>query len=375
MRAARDEPPRAGSTAVKRAAPATEPQEPECRADVLAAIIAGMKWRNLIMLGWLAGAALARAASAVAQESSADAPRQAMSDAWWTGPLLAASASTLPKGHVLVEPYLFDITSRGHFDADGNRHASSQEHTVGSLTYMLYGITDRITAGMIPMFAFRHGTGPSSSGIGIGDLQLQAQYRLTLFQEGRRVPTLSFVVGETLPTGKYDRLGERPNDGIGGGAHTTTLSRYSQYYFWMPNGRILRTRLDLSRAFSDSAQLEDVSVYGTEQGFRGRAEPGNSFVADLAFEYSMTRNWVLALDVVHSRSASTRVAGMYPASGNMLAVSIDAESGSSRTIYVAPAVEYNFTGNVGVIVGARFTPWGGNSTSSFTPVAAINLVY
>lgn len=298
-----------------------------------------------------------------------------MSDAWWTGPLLAASASTLPRGHVLIEPYLFDITARGHFDAEGNRHASSREHTVGSLTYMLYGVTDRITAGMIPQFAFRHGTGASSSGIGVGDLQLQAQYRLTLFEEGRRVPTLSFVVGETLPTGKYDQLGDRPNDGVGGGAHTTTLSLYSQYFFWMPNGRILRTRLDLSRAFSDSAELEDVSVYGTEEGFRGRAEPGDSFVADLAFEYSMTRNWVLALDVVHSRSASTRVAGMYPASGNMLAVSIDAESGSSRTIYVAPAVEYNFTGNVGVIVGARFTPRGRNSTSSFTPVAAINLVY
>src|SRR5262245_47947686 len=231
-----------------------------------------MKWRNLLMLGLLAGAGLAYAASATAEESSADAPRQAMSDAWWTGPLLAASASTLPKGHVLVEPYLFDITSRGHFDAQGNRRSTSNEHTVGSLTYVLYGITDRITAGMIPMFAFRHGTGASSSGIGVGDLQVQAQYRLALFQEGSRMPTLSVVVGETLPTGKYDRLGDRPNDGIGGGAHTTTLSLYSQYYFWMPNGRVLRTRLDLSRAFSDSAHLEDVSVYGTDQGFRGRAE-------------------------------------------------------------------------------------------------------
>jgi hypothetical protein len=334
-----------------------------------------MTRRKLLTVGLLAGAALAPAVAAVAQESSTDAPRQAMSDAWWTGPLLAASASTLPKGHVLIEPYLFDISARGHFDDDGNRHATTHEHTVGSLTYMLYGVTDRITVGMIPQFAFRHGTGASSAGIGVGDLQLQAQYRFTLFQEGHRVPTISFVVGETLPTGKYDRLGDRPNDGVGGGAHTTTLSLYSQYYFWMPNGRILRTRLDLSRAFSDSAELEDVSVYGTEQGFRGRAEPGNSFVADLAFEYSMTRNWVLALDAVYSRSASTRVLGSYPASGSTPAISTDAESGSSRTVYVAPAVEYNLTANVGVIVGARLAPWGRNSTSSFTPVAAINLVY
>src|SRR5262245_28264836 len=115
-----------------------------------------MTWRNLLTTGLLAGAALTAPMTAIAQETSAGAARQAMSDAWWTGPLLAASASTLPKGHVLVEPYLFDITSRGHFDAQGNRHSSSSEHTVGSLTYMLYGITDRITAGLIPQFAFRH---------------------------------------------------------------------------------------------------------------------------------------------------------------------------------------------------------------------------
>jgi hypothetical protein len=334
-----------------------------------------MTWRSLLAVGFLAFSMLARGAPALAQEPAADAARQSLADAWWTGPLLAASASTLPKGHVLIEPYLFDITARGRFDADGNRHASSPEHTVGSLTYMLYGITDRITAGMIPQFAFRHGTGASSSGIGVGDLQLQAQYRLALFREDRKMPTVSIVVGETLPTGKYDRLGERPNDGIGSGAYTTTVSLYSQYYFWMPNGRILRTRLDLSRAFSDSAELEDVSVYGTAQGFRGRAEPGNSFVADLAFEYSMTRNWVLALDVVYSHSASTHVSGFYPALGASPAIAVDAESGSSRTLYVAPAVEYNFSGNVGVIVGARLTPWGRNSTASFAPVAAINLVY
>jgi hypothetical protein len=334
-----------------------------------------MSFRSILTVGFLTGAALVPATAAVAQDSATDETRQALADAWWTGPLLAASASTLPKGHVLIEPYLFDITARAHFDAEGNRHATSSEHTVGSLTYMLYGVTDRITAGMIPQFAFRHGTGASSSGIGVGDLQLQAQYRLALFREGRPLPTLSIVIGETLPTGKYDRLGDRPNDGVGGGAYTTTVSLYSQYYFWMPNGRILRTRLDLSRAFSDSADLEDVSVYGTAQGFRGRAAPGDSFVADLAFEYSMTRSWVLALDVVYGRSASTRVSGFYPATESTPPISVDAESGSSRTVYVAPAVEYNFTGNVGVIVGARLTPSGRNSTASFTPVAAINLVY
>ncbi|MBV8805065.1 MAG: hypothetical protein JO042_08460, partial [Sinobacteraceae bacterium] len=35
--------------------------------------------------------------------------RQSRDDAWWTGPLLAASPVTLPQGHFLIEPYVFDV--------------------------------------------------------------------------------------------------------------------------------------------------------------------------------------------------------------------------------------------------------------------------
>src|SRR6266404_2126179 len=35
--------------------------------------------------------------------------RQALTDAWWTGPMLATSADTLPRGHMLVEPYVYVI--------------------------------------------------------------------------------------------------------------------------------------------------------------------------------------------------------------------------------------------------------------------------
>jgi hypothetical protein len=49
-------------------------------------------------------AAAASAALLAAAPAAADVPRQALDDAWWTGPLLAAGANTLPKGHVLIEP-------------------------------------------------------------------------------------------------------------------------------------------------------------------------------------------------------------------------------------------------------------------------------
>jgi hypothetical protein len=295
---------------------------------------------------------------------------QSLDEAWWTGPMLAASPGPLPKGHMLIEPYLFDVISNGHFDASGNRHTGPYEHDIGSLTYLLYGVTDRLTAGMIPRFAYNEPAGESnSSGVGFGDLTLQAGYTLTKFSYERRVPTIALVVQETLPTGRYDQL-TRPSDGFGAGAYTTTLAVYSQDYFWMPNGRILRTRLDVSYAISSSVSVHDVSVYGTPQGFAGHAWPGDSLSVDAAGEYSVTSNWVLALDIVYQHSDSTRVSGSAPQSPVL-----EAESGTSWSLGFAPAIEYNWNSRVGLLLGVRIIDIGRNTTASVTPAIALNMVF
>src|SRR5207245_8319134 len=75
---------------------------------------------------------------------------QSREDAWWTGPMLAPSAATLPSGHMLIEPYLFDVISDGRFEPNGTRQPAPGEHDIGSPTYKLYGVPDRVTVGMLP---------------------------------------------------------------------------------------------------------------------------------------------------------------------------------------------------------------------------------
>jgi hypothetical protein len=296
--------------------------------------------------------------------------RQSLDEAWWTGPIVAAGAATLPQGRMLIEPYVFDAITRGRYDSDGNYRPTDTVHSFGSLTYILYGVTDAFTAGVIPTFGFNDvSNGEDSSGIGVGDVTLQAQFRLSQFDANRHMPTSSLVLQQTLPTGQYDRLGTRPSDGLGAGAYTTLLAVHSQYYFWMPNGRILRTRLNVAYAMSDSVDVTDTSVYGTSEGFRGQADPGDTFSLYSAYEYSVTRNWVLALDVFYQHDASTSVRGTDQQGP------FAAESGSAWRFGVAPAIEYNFTSRVGVIVGARWFAAGRNTSASVTPVAAINMVY
>jgi hypothetical protein len=321
--------------------------------------------------------ALAAAEQSPATQA-AGAARQSLEDAWWTGPILAAGASTLPPGHALIEPYVFNVMSRGRYDDNGTRHDGPRRHSYGSLTYLLYGVVDGFTAGVIPRFGYNDvSNGPDSSQIGIGDVTIQGTVRLMQYREGGRTPSLSLILQETLPTGKYDRLGARPSDGIGTGAHTTTLGLNSQYFLWMPNGRILRTRLNLSYAISDAVTVDDVSVYGTSAGFHGHAHPGRVFIVDSAWEYSVTSNWVLALDIAYEHDNRTTLKGFVPPPLGSTAppTSIQQDSGSSEVFTLAPAVEYNFNNRVGLIVGTLFTAAGRNAGATLVPVAALNMVF
>jgi len=95
-----------------------------------------------------------RVARAEAQQEAPPPPalvRQSLDAAWWTGPMLAPSAATLPRGHFLIEPYLYDVIA-------------THSNGFGSLTYVNYGLADRVTVGLIPTAGFNKvSNGPSSA--------------------------------------------------------------------------------------------------------------------------------------------------------------------------------------------------------------------
>ncbi len=290
--------------------------------------------------------------------------RQSLDNAWWTGPLLANSPATLPRGHFLAEPYLYDVIG-----AQGNSNG------FGSRSYLEYGLFDRLTIGAIPVFGYNAVNGSlNSSHVGVGDWTVLGQYGLTRWRPDSWVPTTGIMVEETFPTGKYDNLGTRPTNGLGAGAYTTTIAFNSQTYFWAPNGRILRMRLDASEAISTTAPVNGVSVYGTGATFRGRAKPGLTTYVDWAWEYSLKRSWVLALDTTYSHTGNTRVTGFDAATGSGATTPITLNSGTVDAVGFAPAIEYSWKSTIGVILGARILAIGHNLPTTVTPAIAINYV-
>ena len=118
--------------------------------------------------------------------------RAAMNTARWTGPMLASTAETLPKGHFYTEPYFFDVIIQGN-------------HHPGSSGFYQYGLLDNLTVGIQPNFATA--TNRIDRGMAIGDFKLLSQVRLTHFTPDHRVPTIALALNEVIPTGRFDRLG------------------------------------------------------------------------------------------------------------------------------------------------------------------------
>ncbi|MFA6117997.1 MAG: hypothetical protein WC729_28690 [Sphingomonas sp.] len=303
------------------------------------------------------------AATAQSGDAAETAPPQASTadEAWFTGPMLANSASTLPRGHFLIEPYLYDVAVSGH-------------HSVGSLIYILYGVSDDLTLGAKPSFTLVEGGRGREKYVAMGDLSLQAQYQLRSARLRNWSPALSISLEQSLPTARYDRLGERPAAGIGSGSFGTTVALYAQAAGHLANGHIMRARLNLSGTVRTAPRVRGVSVYGTDSGFRGRAEGGHAAHIGIAVEYSVTRRWALAFDTIADWRSATIVAGTAPDSnGSLVATAYRLRSGWRHG--VAPGIEYSWTPAIGVLVATRFVAAGPTGPASITPAVALNMVF
>jgi hypothetical protein len=304
------------------------------------------------LLAGAAALACLMSSAAQAQSAAVEQLRAAMKSARWTGPMLASTAETLPHGHFYTEPYFYDAVVRG-------------DHHPGSSGFYQYGLLDNLTVGFQPSFATA--TNSIGRGMAIGDFKLLSQLRLTHFTPDHQVPTIALVLNEVIPTGKDDRLGPS-EEGHGSGAFATEVGINVQHWFLLKNGRLVRARINVLQRFYNRTSVEGRSVYDTDAAFRGPARPGARTTLIGAVEYSLTNEWVLALDVEADFSGHTNVVGQETGGGSP----VRTRSPASRSIGFAPAVEYNWSSSSGALLGVWIIPKGRNAPPSVTPAIAIS---
>ncbi|WP_229839565.1 hypothetical protein [Sphingomonas glacialis] len=290
----------------------------------------------------------------------------AVRNQWFTGSLEASSPALSKAGTLALEPYIIYQINTGAYDNHG--HHGTVAHDVDQLQAVIvlkYAVTDRLSIQALPSFDHVSNDQGSSSGLGLGDLPLELEYRFKDENGRTGSPSITGSIGINLPTGDYQHLSNQLN-GIGSGAYSAKQGIVVESLFDTRGGHPVRVRLFAS-VYEPLAptSIRDASVYGTDAGFRGRAKPGVSGQVGVAAGYAIDQRWVLALDVVQNYVARYRLTGVDRTSDPVAAYGRD-----RSTTALAPAVEYNWSANAGLIAGVEFSVAGRNTSSYIAPQIA-----
>ena len=313
----------------------------------------------------LLSAAMVLPCSAHAQETV-----DAASQQWFTGSLYAVSPALSQAGALAIEPYAITSFNTGRYDADGHHHGpDGGTDPAVLLTVVKYGLTNKLTIATTPSVTHSWNAA-QGTGTGFGDLPIELEYRLRDTVIATGAPSITGSIGLRLPTGRFDHL-RNPLNAHGSGAWTLKAGLLAQSLFNTGSGHAMRVRLYGSVAMPVARiSVHDVSVYGTVDGFAGRVMPGPSAEIGMSVGYGLTQRWVLALDLLYDNAAGFRLDGTR-GDGTRL----QQRSPSSSSFAVAPAVEYSWSANAGIIAGVAFSGAGSNTSSFIAPQIAVSLAF
>jgi len=280
-----------------------------------------------------------------------------MFNPWYTGPLLAPSAHLVPPGEFNIQPYLFITNNYAKFDQNAHAKDIPNLHQLNPVFLFQFGMTKWVD-GMVTVQGLKNKQSGHSS-MNWGDTS--GLLGFSFLSEGPYNPALLLSVKESFPTGKYQHLDTDKNgvDATGSGAYQTTIGFNMSKVVWWLTTHPMNLRLDFAWGIPAMVHVKGYNSYGGGKDTDGKIRVGNSFAADLGYEFSFTQNWVLALDVVYNYSQETKFSGHH----GLNAVGTPAVVGGpfSDQLSLAPALEYNLNSSFGFIGGVWFSVWGRNS--------------
>jgi hypothetical protein len=188
-------------------------------------------------------------------------------------------------------------------------------------------------------------------------------------------PGIKLAVREIFPTGNFQYLHPRKlgTDETGLGTFATQFNLIFYKVFHVYGHHWLSTTVSAEYTVNTPVHVHGFNVYGGGFGANGKALPGNQFQGIVSFEYTLNRNWALALDGVFVHTDATLFYGI---PGVTFAGTLANEGQpSSEQWSFAPALEYNWSDRLGIIAGCWISAWGRNSAVFRSGVVNIDYKY
>lgn len=290
---------------------------------------------------------------------------------WFTGPLLTPSAHVVAKGHHNFDLYFYWQRVNHFFNQQWYKKEIPLFQAFTKELEIQIGIFDKVEFGIGPSIGYNKTMGQDS--LCYNDLPIGLGFQLLKDTPYYGKPAVKVHLGLNLPIGKYDK--GNPNkfgtDFGGTGNWHPSITVSASRLFAIGSSHALASRTCVAYKISTPVSIHGFSIYGGEPdragviGTRGKVYPGNLFVIFQGFEYTLTQNWVLALDLHYEQRAKQRFKGSTPGR------SLDA---NRRQVFsIAPGIEYNFNENVGIVIGFWMSVAGQNYPAWKTAVISLNI--
>lgn len=279
---------------------------------------------------------------------------------WYTGPLITPSASMVPPGSAMYQPYLYFTDTYAVFDENRKSVSIPDRFQLQALPVLIQiGATPSMDTTLILGTVANWTQGHSGGGI----QDVSATVGFLISTQGLYTPQVKFTISESFPTGKYQHLDSDGLglDGTGAGTWGTTFTLAAGKLLFWNTLHPLNTRIALGYKIATPVHVKGFNVYGGGFGTNGTVFAGNSFNADLGLELSISQPWVAALDVVYTCTNRTKFHGISGVDANGAPAFVG--GGFSDQLSLAPAIEYNFNDQMGLVWGAWFSVYGRNSSN------------
>lgn len=296
---------------------------------------------------------------------------------WFTGTLLTPSAHVIPFGHQNYEPYFYWTTVSGFYDNHWHSHSRPRFKDFLFQPLLQFGILPATEFDISPQFLYNNTRGQHEWRV--SDIPMSLSFQLLKESPTHPYPTIKLRLGLNAPLGKYDRLDPaRFGTDVGGtGNWDPSIGLLFSYLFHLKGIHFLAWHNWFNYTLTVPVHVHGLSFYGGAprvgpiKGTRGTVYPGNIFLITEGFEFSLTQNWVLSLDLVYQHVNRNRFSGhTLPGTAPV--------APSSELFSIAPALEYNFSPDIGIIAGPWFSVAGRNRNLSayfISWIFAINIYH
>jgi hypothetical protein len=276
----------------------------------------------------------------------------------------------IAKGHFNFEPYFYGNTAYGTYDRHWQGHSKQNFYNASGQGFMWYGFANRWDFMIGPQFSWNYTSGASHWVL--NDLPLALEYQILSEKPRSGRPAIKLAAHSSIPIGRYQKLNPHAKDTeIGGsGSWLPGITLTFMRLFHPSKNHYLCGYFSLDYTIPSAVHVKGFNAYGGGHHTQGTVYPGAAFTTTLSFEYTLTHNWVFAIDSVYLHINHSHFKGR---KGKTNGISNTIGNPSSEAFSLAPAIEYNWSEKIGIIAGVWFSVAGRNSLEFANGIIAINI--